>query len=119
MFAIILSFVKSACEFYIYHGQVNCDFGPNGNRNYRIALSSGAYHSSYGTFVCCIRKKNTRGETSTSLLVTSNRSSIIWRSFLDFLSTKTETYWSKKMRSRKAIVEAFTVGQLTPQSSQQ
>lgn len=66
-----------------------------------------------------LEKKNTRGETSTSLLVTSNRSSIIWRFFLDFLSTKTETYWSKKMRSRKAIVEAFTVGQLTPQSSQQ
>lgn len=57
MFAIILSFVKSACEFYIYHGQVNCDFGPNGNRNCQIALSSGAYHSTYGTFVCCIRKK--------------------------------------------------------------
>lgn len=66
-----------------------------------------------------LEKKNTRGETSTSLLVTSNRSSIIWRFFLDFLSTKTETYWSKKMRSRKAIVEAFTVGQLTPLSSQQ
>lgn len=66
-----------------------------------------------------LEKKNTRGETSTSLLVTSNRSSIVWRFFLDFLSTKTETYWSKKMRSRKAIVEAFTVGQLTPQSSQQ
>lgn len=57
MFAIILSFVKSACEFYIYHGQVNCDFGPNGNRNCRIAFNSGSYHSSYGTFVCCIRKK--------------------------------------------------------------
>lgn len=57
MFAIILSFVKSACEFYIYHGQVNCDFGPNGNRNCRIAFNSGSYHSSYGTFVCCIEKK--------------------------------------------------------------
>lgn len=121
MFAIILSFVKSACEFYIYHGQVNYDFGPNGNRNCRIAFNSGSYHSSYGTFVCCIEKKNTRGETSTSLLFTSNRSSSIhvWRSFLDFLSTKTETYWSKKMRSRKAIAEAFTVGQLTPLSFQQ